>query len=159
MKRITTTVEDKNGQAKRVSVFVDEDTEKVISGVDEHWQREYILEEHKANNRTRAETRRHISYEKNTDRSGNELPCPLDNPEETLLKLEYRTILHNSLRILTDKQYTALWLVIVDRLTYREVGERMGVSLGMARDHYEAALKKLKKYFHKHPQKAPKPWL
>ncbi len=63
MKKISTEITDKNGVEKIITVFVDDETAAVLEECDEDFRRFYILEEHKDYNRTRAETRRHISYE------------------------------------------------------------------------------------------------
>ncbi len=147
MKKIYTEIPCKTGVSKRIFVFVDEETEKIFREIDEDIRREYILEEKKGCNRTRAETRRHISYESLIGQAGNELPSSDENPEDKLVRKERYSNLHKALQTLTDKQYKTLVLIAVDELSFHEAGEIMGVRWETVREHYKAAIKKVRKNF------------
>ncbi len=146
VKKFAETV-DKHGAKKIISVYLDDKTAEILESCDEDFRRLYILEEHKANNRTRAETRRHTSYEELIEQAGNELASAEESPAERVLRLETYARLHKAMDKLTDKQYRALWLVAVDELSFHEAGAKMGVRWETVREHYEAAIKKVRKNF------------
>ncbi len=50
-----------------------------------------------------------------------------------------------ALNALTDKQYQILWLYAVDGLSFREIGDRMGIHKNSVWEYYRAAVKKLQK--------------
>ena len=60
---------------------------------------------------------------------------------------EDRRRLHSALRRLTDKQRKVFLRYVLDGLSFREIGEELGIAKNVAREHYYAAIKKLKKYF------------
>ncbi len=147
MKKIHTEITDQNGAIKIISVIVDDKTAEILESCDEDFRRLYILEEHKANNRTRAETRRHTSYEELTEQAGNEIASTEESPAERVLRLETYARLHKAMDKLTDKQYRALWLVAVDRLSFHEAAAKMGIRWETVREHYQAAIKKVQNNF------------
>ncbi len=146
MKKLSTQITDKNGVEKTITVFVDDETAAVLEECDEDFRRFYILEEHKDYNRTRAETRRHISYESFTEQ-GIDMASNEENPAEQIIRLEVNAQLHKAMESLTEKQRQALWLVAVDELSFHEAGAKMGVRWETVREHYEAAIKKVRKNF------------
>ncbi len=147
MKKISTEITDKNGIKKTISVLVDEQTAAALEQCDEDFCRFYILEEHKDYNRTRAETRRHISYEAMAGQAGNELASNEENPTEQIIRFEMNTQLRKAMAELTEKQCQALWFVAVYELSFHEAGAKMGVRWETVREHYEAAIKKVRKNF------------
>ena len=146
MKKLSTNLTNENGETKKITVFVDDETAAALAHCDEEICHLYILEEHEAQNLTRKETRRHISYESITEK-GLDFVSPEESPSERLIRSEEEKRLHNAMASLTDKQYKILWLVAVDGLSFHEVGRLLGVNWDTVREHYRAAVKKVQKNF------------
>ena len=68
MKKLSTNIITENGETKKITVFVEDETAAALAHCDEEIRHLYILEEHEAQNLTRKETRRHISYESITEK-------------------------------------------------------------------------------------------
>ena len=146
MKKLSTNIITENGDVKKITVFVEDETAAVLAHCDKEIRHLYILEEHEAQNLTRKETRRHISYESITEK-GLDFVSPEESPSEQLIRSEEEKRLHNAMATLTDKQYKILWLVAVDGLSFHEVGRLLGVNWDTVREHYRAAVKKVQKNF------------
>lgn len=147
MKKITTEIKNKDGKVRTISVYVDDETAAALECCDEEIRRFYILEEYKEFNRTRSETRRHFSFEELTEEFGNE-PCSHDETlDDWYTNKRCCDRLYKAMGNLTDKQYKVLWLIAVDKLTYCEVGEKMGLHWTTVKEHYLSAIKKVKKFF------------
>ena len=146
MKKLSTNIITENGETKKITVFVEEETAAALAHCDEEIRHLYILEEHEAQNLTRKETRRHISYESITEK-GLDFVSPEESPSDRLIRSEEEKRLHNAMVSLTDKQYKILWLVAVDGLSFHEVGRLLGLNWDTVREHYRAAVKKVQKNF------------
>ena len=146
MKKLSTNIITENGDVKKISVLVEDETAAALAHCDEEICHLYILEEYEAQNLTRKETRRHISYESITEK-GLDFVSPEESPSERLIRSEEEKRLHNAMASLTDKQYKILWLVAVDGLSFHEVGRLLGVNWDTIREHYRAAVKKIQKNF------------
>ena len=146
MKKLSTNVITENGDVKKITVFVEDETAAALGHCDEEIRHLYILEEYEAQNLTRKETRRHISYESITEK-GLDFVSPEESPSERLIRSEEEKRLHNAMASLTDKQYKILWLVAVDGLSFHEVGRLLGLNWDTVREHYRAAVKKVQKNF------------
>ena len=68
-----------------------------------------------------------------------------DEISELLNAADRDDALQNAMKSLTDKQYQVLWLYAVDGLSFREIGELMGVHKNSVWEYYRAAVKKLQK--------------
>lgn len=146
MKKLSTNIITENGDVKKITVFVEDETAAALAHCDEKIRHLYILEEYEAQNLTRKETRRHISHESITEK-GLDFVSPEESPSERLIRSEEEKRLHNAMASLTDKQYKILWLVVVDGLSFHEVGRLLGVNWDTIREHYRAAVKKIQKNF------------
>lgn len=92
----------------------------------------------------RKETRRHQSLDKSLEH-GFDLPDSAIDVQRQAAQNETAIEIHNALHKLTDKQRTILLAYTMDELSFREIGERMGIRKETAREHYLAAVKKMKK--------------
>lgn len=72
-------------------------------------------------------------------------------PEETLEDMVIRQIelemLQKAMQSLTEVQTERLHLYFFEGLTYRQIGEKLGISDMSVRESIEASLKKIKKFF------------
>ena len=72
-------------------------------------------------------------------------------PEETLEDMVIRQIelemLQKAMQSLTEVQKERLHLYFFEGLTYRQIGEKLGISDMSVRESIEASLKKIKKFF------------
>ena len=134
-----------NGENKQVKVYVDEKTSQALYQCDARVRQVYLEEEYKWQNRDRAETRKHISLETSIE-NGHDYIAGEDSPRDKLLNLEEKTELKLALDELTDKQYRAFMLYVVEDLTFEEIGEKLGTSWQGVQFHFNAAQKKLKKF-------------
>ena len=51
------------------------------------------------------------------------------------------------MKYLTEKQYLVLWLKAVEGMSFREIGRRLGLNKETVVEHFNAAKKKIQKYF------------
>ena len=128
MKKLTTKIMD-DGKEKEISVFLDDETARVLEECgDEELKHGYIVEEYKDQLIERRETRRHQSLEKSIE-GGHEFVDHKADVEQNLEKKEEIEQLYKALKFLT------------------EISEIMGINLYTVYEHYVTAKKKLKKFF------------
>ena len=65
----------------------------------------------------------------------------------TILQNAENERLYAAMKYLTEKQYLVLWLKAVDGLSFREISRRYGLNKDTVVEHFNAAAKKIKKYF------------
>lgn len=124
--------------------FSDGHTEKIE--VTEEFAAEYAKTEHRDKLIERKETRRHQSLDKSME-YGFDVADPRVDIQAEIERNEENLRLHNALRRLTDKQRAVFLRYVLDGLSFREIGEELGVAKNVVREHYYAAIKKLKKFF------------
>ncbi len=134
-----------NGTTKQVKVYVDNQTAELLNQCDAHVRQVYLEEEYYAQNRERAETRKHISLETAME-NGHDYISPEDNPMGKLLNWEDKTQLKLALDKLTLRQREVFVMAVVDKLSFREISRRLRVNVRAVHDFYYAAQKKLKKF-------------
>lgn len=100
----------------------------------------------------RRETRRHQSLDKSMEH-GFDVADPSVNVSEEVERRELSEKIKSALHKLTDKQRTVFLLHASDELSFREIGEQLGLSRYTVRDYYDHAVKKLQKFFSKHTPK------
>lgn len=113
--------------------------------VTEEFAAEYAAMEHRDKLIERKETRRHQSLDKSLEH-GWDIP---DMSADVALQAgqdEDKERLYAALRKLTDKQRAVLLLYIEEGLSFREIGEKLGIHKDTVKEHYHAAIKKLKKF-------------
>jgi RNA polymerase sigma-70 factor, ECF subfamily len=72
--------------------------------------------------------------------------CPSDSPEQILLRSEHSEYLEDGLRLLTDRERTALILRDVDGLPAEEVARHLNCSKATVRSHIANARIKFRRY-------------
>ena len=146
MKKLSTTIAKEDGTQKVITVCVDDQTATALEQCTEEFRQMYILDEYEEQKLTHTETRRIVSYEQITE-SGFDITDPEKNPMEMLVSREVDQRLYAAMDKLTEKQYRILWRHAVDGLTYEEIAAEMGIRWDTVREHYHAAVKKVKKFF------------
>ena len=113
--------------------------------VSEEFAAEYAELEHKEKLTERKETRRHQSLDKSMEH-GFDVPDPNADTQTEIERLELSEKIQKALHKLTDKQRSVFLHYILDGLSFREIGDRLGIAKNVVREHYYAAIKKLKKF-------------
>lgn len=112
--------------------------------VTEEFAAQYAGMEHKDALIERKEKRRHQSLDRSMEHGFDVADPRADTVEQAELR-ELSANVHNALHKLTDKQRAVVLLHVLDGLSFREIGERLGLSRYTVRDYYDHAVKKLKK--------------
>lgn len=92
----------------------------------------------------RKETRRHCSYDGILELGIQFADKRILVEDEAIHNLEAEN-LYSVMKILTERQKTILTLYAVYELSFREIGERFALHKDTVREHYWAAVKKMKK--------------
>ena len=95
-----------NGTTKQVKVYVDNRTAELLNQCDACVRQVYLEEEYYAQNRERAETRKHISLETAME-NGHDYISPEDNPMDKLSFREISRRLGVNIRAVHDFYYAA----------------------------------------------------
>ena len=98
MSKFIIEIKSANGASKQVKVYVDNRTGELLNQCDARVRQVYLEEEYYAQNRERAETRKHISLETAME-NGPDYISPEDNPMDKLLNWEDKT----QLKLALDK--------------------------------------------------------
>lgn len=120
-------------------------TKYVEIEVSEEFAAEYAAMEHKDKLIERKETRRHQSLDKSLEHGWD----TADPSADVALQAERnddKERLYAALQKLTDKQRAVLLLYIEEGKSFREIGEELGIHKDTVKEHYHAAIKKLKKF-------------
>ena len=144
MKKLTITITEQNGNKKTISVELENELVDWLITQPEDVQHNFILFEYKARCVERKETRRAQSLDSSLDNGFDIADESADVVKEVLQKCDNEQ-LYAAMRTLTAKQYQVLWLYAVDGLSFREIGDRMGVHKNSIREYFGAAVKKLQK--------------
>lgn len=144
MKKLTITVTEQNGNRKNITVELENELADWLITQPEDIQRDFILFEYKARCVERKETRRTQSLDSSLDNGFDIADESADVVKEVLQKCDNEA-LYAAMKTLTDKQYQVLWLYAVDGLSFREIGDWMGVHKNSIREYFGAAVKKLQK--------------
>ena len=136
--------------------FVDGHCEDIE--VTEEFAAEYEEMEHKGALIERKETRRHQSLDKSLEH-GFDILDPQAKPSEEIERRELSEEIRNALHKLTDKQRRVVLLRISDGMSFREIGEKLGLGTYTVRDYFYNAVKKLQKFLSLHTPKRSFPWL
>ena len=140
MSKFIIEIKSANGASKQVKVYVDNRTAELLNQCDARVRQTYLEEEYYAQNRERAETRKHISLDTAME-NGHDYISEEDSPMDKLLNWEDKTELKLALDKLTDKQYQVFLLYVVEGLTFEEIGAEMGTSWQAIQFHFNAAQK------------------
>ena len=120
-------------------------TKYVEIEVTEEFAAEYAAMEHRDKLIERKETRRHQSRDKSLEH-GWDVADPSADVALQAEQDEDKERLNAALRKLTDKQRAVLLLYIEEGKSFREIGEELGIHKDTVKEHYHAAIKKLKKF-------------
>ena len=147
MKKYTTFVENKKGEQKKISAWLDDETAKALDeSNDPEITHFYIVEKHKEDLIQLKETRRHISLENLIDQ-GHFIEDQDSDLSQHGVRMENILKMRKDLSTLTDKQRNVIIARHVDNLSFNEIGRRMGVTGKTVIAHFKAAEKKIKKYY------------
>lgn len=127
-------------------------TKYVEIEVTEEFASEYAAMEHRDKLIERKETRRHQSLDKSLEH-GWDIPDPSADVALQAERNEEKARLSSALQRLTDKQRAVLLLYIEEVKSFREIGEALGIHKDTVKEHYHAAIKKLKKFLQNTPSK------
>ena len=112
--------------------------------VTEEFAAEYAAMEHRDKLIERKETRRHQSLDKSLEH-GWDVTDPSADVALQAERNEEKALLSSALKKLTDKQRAVLLLYIEEGLSFREIGEKLGIHKDTVKEHYHAAIKNLRK--------------
>ena len=112
--------------------------------VTEELASEYAAMEHRDKLIERKETRRHQSLDKSLEH-GWDVTDPSADVALQAERNEEKARLSSALKKLTDKQRAVLLLYIEEGLSFREIGEKLGIHKDTVKEHYHAAIKNLRK--------------
>lgn len=112
--------------------------------VTEEFAAEYAAMEYRDKLIERKETRRHQSLDKSLEH-GWDIPDPSADVALQAERNEEKARLSSALQKLTDKQRAVLLLYIEEGLSFREIGEKLGIYKDTVKEHYHAAIKNLRK--------------
>ena len=127
-------------------------TKYVEIEVTEEFAAEYAAMEHRDKLIERKETRRHQSLDKSLEH-GWDIADPSADVALQAERNEEKARLSSALKKLTDKQRAVLLLYIEEGLSFREIAAKLGVNKDTVREHYQAAIKNLKKFLQNTPSK------
>lgn len=151
MKKYTTSITNKKGEPKEISVWLDDETARAIDEAnDPEITQFYILDKHQEDLIDRKETRRHTSLDELIEK-GHLIEDEDGDPVQYAMRMERILRMRKALSALTDKQFKAVWYVAVEGLNYVETGKLMGIRWETVRQYYKKAEEKIKKYFLKNP--------
>ena len=146
MKELTTQIITKNGKIRIIKVELEDELADWLVTQTHAIYHDFLLSEYKAKCVERKETRRTQSLDKSLENGFDIVDESIDVIKEVLQKYDNER-LYKALKVLTQKQYRVLWLYAVDELTYEEIGAIMGIRWDTVKEHYKAALKKIRKNF------------
>ena len=151
MKKYTTSITNKKGEQKEISVWLDDETARAIDEAnDPEITQFYILDKHQEDLIDRKETRRHTSLDELIEK-GHLIEDEDGDPVQYAMRMERILRMRKALSALTDKQFKAVWYVAVEGLNYVETGKLMGIRWETVRQYYKKAEEKNQKYFLKNP--------
>lgn len=120
--------------------------------VTEEFAAQYAETEHREYLVNRKETRRHQSLNKSMEH-GFDIADPSVDIFKEVERRQQSEQIRNALHTLTDKQRTVFLLYALEGLSFREIGDKLGLHKDTVREHYLSAIKKLKKILQTTPSK------
>ena len=143
MKKYTTFVENKKGEQKKISVWLDDETARAIDEAnDPEITQFYILDKHKEDLIQRKETRRHTSLDYLFEQ-GHFIEDQNSDLSQHVVGMENISKMRKALSTLTEKQRRVIIARHVNNLSFNEIGRRMGVTGKTVIAHFKAADKKV----------------
>lgn len=146
MTKFTTLISEKNGRQRQIKVWIEDSTaELLLKSGDDELIHEYILEEYKARNINRKETRRHQSLESSME-NGFDRPDLKADTEQILEKREDVDKLYEAMKKLLPSQRELIKRVYFEAEKISDIAREKGVDVSSICHRKERALKSLKKF-------------
>lgn len=146
MTKLSTQIITRTGKVKIITVEIEDELAAWLVTQTEIVYHDFLLSEYKAKCVERKETRRTQSLDKSLE-NGFDIADESVDVEQELLQKSENERLYVALRKLTDKQRRVVLLKIVEELSFREISRQMGLNKDTVIEHFNAALKKIKKNF------------
>ncbi len=144
MRKLSAKITDKNGSERVITVELENELADWLITQPAEIYEDFILYEYEARCVERKETRYTHSLDFARE-SGFDVADESADVVKAALQTYDSEALQSAMKSLTDKQYQVLWLYAVDGLSFREIGEQMGVHKNSVWEYYRAAVKKLQK--------------
>ena len=142
MKKFTTQT-TVNGKTKTVFVYVDDETARMLNGLDEQSRREYILSEHEIYLNHLRETRRHCSLDESMEH-GIEFMDSAPSPEEVLIRDDVFASLRKAVRSLKEEEKWLVTEVFYKKRPKADIARKLGISKQAIDSRLRNIFKKLK---------------
>ena len=146
MKKLSTEITTKKGERKIITVDVDDMYADWLITQPNEIYHDAVVFEYRANCVERKETRHIQSLEASTDHGFDVADESEDVAKAVWQKCDHER-LYAAMKYLTEKQYLVLWLKAVEGMSFREIGRRLGLNKATVVEHFNAAKKKIQKYF------------
>lgn len=119
-------------------------TKYVEIEVTEEFAAEYAAMEHRDKLVERKETRRHQSLDKSMEH-GWDIADPSADVDAQAERREDNARLRDALKALTERQRIVFLTYVEEGKSFREIGEMLRLQKDTVKEHYHAAIKKLRK--------------
>lgn len=144
MKRLTVSVTRKDGTSTTIPVFVDNETAKVLTQVDEATRNDYLRQEYEMSLVDRKESRRHQSLEDSLE-DGFDVADSASSAEEDLMEKDSRRELLSAISQLTKEQQWLVKEVYIKGRSQTEIAKELDITHSAIRDRLRVIFKKIKK--------------
>ena len=149
MKRYTLTIADGKGGSREIKVRLDDETSRLLKEAgDPELTRAYIIEEYKARNAERKETRRHVSLDKCMEH-GWDIADGRADTESIAERRERDALLYAAMTKLLPQQRELIKQVYYEGKTVTELVKEYGVSKAAVSIRLKKIYIKLKKVLEK----------
>lgn len=149
MKRYTLTIADGKGGSREIKVRLDDETSRLLKEAgDPELTRAYIIEEYKARNAERKETRRHVSLDKCMEH-GWDIADGRADTESIAERRERDALLYAAMTKLLPQQRELIKQVYYEGKTVTELAKEYGVSKAAVSIRLKKIYIKLKKVLEK----------
>ena len=149
MKRYTLTIADGKGGSREIKVRLDDETSRLLKEAgDPELTRAYIIEEYRARNAERKETRRHVSLDKCMEH-GWDIADGRADTESIAERRERDALLYAAMTKLLPQQRELIKQVYYEGKTVTELAKEYGVSKAAVSIRLKKIYIKLKKVLEK----------
>ena len=146
MKKMTTTIKDKNGKDKHIAVLLEDELARLLEETnDEYLIHQYIVEEYKSALIERKETRRHQSLERDMENGKDFMGEDIDVERDAIKNIE-KEKLHKAIADLSEEQIVLLTRRYVKGEKVTAIAKDLGIDKTSVRDRLKTIYKKIKKF-------------
>ena len=139
-------MKDRQGKDKQISVWIDDKTAAaLLKTQDKELIKQYVIEEYEWQLINRKESRRHQSLEQTID-NGFDFATDDESAEDKLERTEMQTSISDALLTLTERQRFIFVQYAVNGQSFSKIAAKMNLNKDTVREHYLAAIKKLRKF-------------